>query len=243
MRRIIVTGDSGGLGMGIVECLLEDKQEKYFVIGVSRKINENVQYLQDKYNGQYVHYNFDLNNSRDIKNFYFDNLKKYGVIQGLVNNSAYAYDDLVSNARIEDLEKMFNINIISVILLTKYFIRNLLLHGVDGNIVNISSVSASTGYKGLSMYAATKGALESFTRGIAREWGMKKIRANCVSPGFMETNMSKKLDLKIKNRIYSRNCLGKPTDLCSVAETVKFLLSEKSSSITGAIIDVDNGTI
>ena len=93
------------------------------------------------------------------------------------------------------------------------------------------------------MYAATKGALESFSKTVAREFGSKKIRSNCVAPGFMETSMSKSLSDNQKDRIYKRTSLKEPTDMQSVSNTVKFLIDEGSSSITGQVIHVDNGTI
>ncbi len=111
------------------------------------------------------------------------------------------------------------------------------------SIVHISSVCAHTGYKGLSMYAATKGAIESFSKNLAREWGEFGIRSNCVVPGFMETAMSEKLNTEMKGRIYARTSMKQPTSMDSVASTVEFLISDYSASITGQNIHVDNGTI
>ena len=189
------------------------------------------------------HLTFDLQESSKIKDLYINKLKKQGPIWGLVNNSAHPYDDLVTNANLDDLENMFRINVYSPMMLTKYMIRDMLLHNVSGSLVYISSVSAHTGYKGLSMYAASKGALESYSRTVAREWGEKGIRSNCVAPGFMETRMSSALSNDQKDRIYKRTSLKKETSIQSVAQTVEFLLSDRSSSITGSVIDVDSGTV
>jgi 3-oxoacyl-[acyl-carrier protein] reductase len=239
MKTIIVTGDSRGLGYNITETLLKDG---YRVVGISRKENEEIINLKEKYEN-YVHVNFDLSNSDKIKELYLEELKPYGPIHGLVNNAALAYDDIITNAAIEPLEKMFKVNVFSAVMLTKYVIRDMLLNDVRGSIVHITSVCAHTGYKGLSMYAATKGALESFSKTVAREFGTKKIRSNCVAPGFMETSMSKSLSDNQKDRIYKRTSLKEPTDMKSVSNTVKFLIDEGSSSITGQVLHVDNGTI
>jgi len=239
MKTIIVTGDSRGLGYNITETLLKDG---YRVVGISRKENEEIINLKEKYEN-YVHVNFDLSNSDKIKELYLEELKPYGPIHGLVNNAALAYDDIITNAAIEPLEKMFKVNVFSAVMLTKYVIRDMLLNDVRGSIVHITSVCAHTGYKGLSMYAATKGALESFSKTVAREFGTKKIRSNCVAPGFMETSMSKSLSDNQKDRIYKRTSLKEPTDMQSVSNTVKFLIDEGSSSITGQVLHVDNGTI
>ncbi len=109
--------------------------------------------------------------------------------------------------------------------------------------MHISSVSAHTGYKGLAMYASTKGAMEAFSLDTAREWGICGIRSNVVAPGFMETNISAKLTDEQKQKIYQRTALKKATDVQSVAEIVYFLLSDKAGSITGTVVRVDNGTI
>ncbi|THC82881.1 SDR family oxidoreductase, partial [Bacteroides fragilis] len=92
-----------------------------------------------------------------------------------------------------------------------------------GSIIHISSISVHTGYKGLSMYASSKGALEAFSKDTAREWGQLGIRSNVVVPGFMETAMSSSLTEEQKDRIYKRTSLKQATDVRSVAETVAFL--------------------
>lgn len=240
MKWIIVTGDSGGLGSAIVQNILN--KEKYGVIGISRNLNKNIIALM-KNNQNYVHINFDLVNSSEIRDLYKNKIKTLGEVIGLVNNSAMAYDDIITNANVNRIEKMFSINVYSPMILTKYVIRDMLLHNNKGSIVHISSVSAHTGYKGLSMYAATKGALETFSKNIAREWGIKGIRSNCVAPGFMETAISSSLTEEQKYKIYQRTSLKKVTSVESVASMVVFLLSEEAKSITGTVVNVDNGTV
>lgn len=241
MKWVIVTGDTGGLGGAIIKAILLDNN--CGVIGISRKENDATNSFKNLYKDKYVHINYDLSNVDAIKDLYKREVKKIGEIYGLVNNSAYAYDDLVTNANVENLDKMFRINVFSPIMLTKYAIRDMLLYKKEGSIVHITSVCAHTGYKGLSMYASTKGAMEAFSKTVAREWGEKGIRSNCVAPGFMETGMSESLTHDQKDRIYKRTSLKKETNVESVAETVAFLISKKSISITGSILHVDNGTI
>ena len=240
MKWIIVTGDSGGLGTAIVKRILDEGQ--YGVIGISRSLNESVTNMANE-NFNYLHINFDLENTSEIKYLYKNKIKAIVQIVGLVNNSAMAYDDIITNAHVDRIEKMFKINVYSPMILTKYAIRDMLLHNNKGSIVNISSVSAHTGYKGLSMYAATKGAIEAFSKNVAREWGSRGIRSNCVAPGFMETAISSSLTEEQKQKIYQRTSLKKATDIESVASMVVFLLTEKAFSITGSVINVDNGTI
>lgn len=241
MKWIIVTGDSKGVGREIVEQILSETD--YGVIGISRTSEVSAQDLLATYPERFKPISFDLANVKDVKRLYLDEIKKIGPVYGMVNNAAFAYDDIISNLNIEKLEAMFQVNVFSAMHLAKYAIRDMLLHKTAGSIVHVSSVSAHTGYKGLSMYAATKGAIEAFSKNTAREWGIKGIRSNCVVPGFMETSMSETLTEDQKSRIYQRNSLKKETDVSSVASTVLFLLSDKSNSITGTVVHVDNGTI
>lgn len=241
MKWIIVTGDSKGVGREIVGQILSETD--YGVIGISRSSEELADDLLTTYPDRFKPLSFDLANVKDVKRLYLDKIKKIGPIYGMVNNAAFAYDDIISNLNVEKLEAMFQVNVFSAMHLTKYAIRDMLLHKTQGSIVHISSISAHTGYKGLSMYAATKGALEAFSKNTAREWGSKGIRSNCVVPGFMETSMSESLTENQKERIYQRTSLKKETDVASVASTVLFLLSNQSSSITGTVVHVDNGTI
>jgi 3-oxoacyl-[acyl-carrier protein] reductase len=138
---------------------------------------------------------------------------------------------------------MMKINVTAAMLLTKVAIRRMLLHRTSGALVHVSSICAHTGYKGLAMYAATKGALEAFSRSVAREWGSRGIRSNCVVPGFMETAMSQALDADQKQRIYRRTALRSATHPESVASTIAYLLTDSARSVTGQNYFVDNGTI
>ena len=241
MKWIIVTGDSGGLGSAIVENILKDLE--YGVIGISRKLGEDTQVLLNKYQERYKHIDFDLSSPDKIKDLYINTIKPIGRIYGLVNNSANAYDDIATNMNLERLEHMFKVNVYSPMFLTKYAIRDMLLANTKGSIIHISSVSAHTGYKGLSMYASTKGALEAFSKGIAREWGVRGIRSNCVAPGFMETKISSSLTVEQKDKIYKRTSLKKATEVESVAKAITFLLSAQAASITGTVVNIDCGTV
>jgi 3-oxoacyl-[acyl-carrier protein] reductase len=236
-KVIIVTGESRGLGELIAEKILQ--RTSFYVVGLSRTQSSRLV----AYSNRYFHFKADLSDPAKISSIYHESIKPLGAISGLVNNSATAYDDLVTNMKLDDLEKMYAINVFSPMILTKYAIRDMIGNKVNGSIVHISSVCTETGYKGLALYASTKGALESFSKNTAREWGTYGIRSNCVAPGFMETQMSSSLGDEMKEKIYARTSLKAATSIESVAETVLFLLSEKAVSITGQIFRVDNGTV
>lgn len=241
MKNILVTGVSKGLGLVITEKLL---QKNYCVWGVCRKISPELKKIIAEFPDLLHIKQFDLAETDQINQEVFKNFVNLDVeLAGVVNNAAMAYDDIVTNLNLGPLTKMYHVNVFSPLMITKYAIRNMLLHRVKGSIIYISSISVHTGYKGLAMYASTKGALEAFSKNTAREWGTKGIRSNCLVAGFMETTMSSSLTEEQKNRIYKRTSLKQPTSKSSVARMVEFLLSEKAKSITGQSIHVDSGTI
>ena len=226
----LVTGCSKGLGKSIcLKLLLKGCK----VIGVSR--------TKVDFDGKFTHLKVNLSEGEnEIKNYLLENNIK---LSGFVNNAAFAYDDIITNLNRKSLLDMYKTNVFTPMMLTKVIIRNFLLHKKKGSIVHISSISAHTGYKGLAMYASTKGSLEAFSKATAREWGRLNIRSNCVVPGFMETAMSSSLNDKQKSKIKRRTSLGNLTDIDSVSNTVLHLLFEDSRSITGQNIFVDSGTL
>ncbi len=241
MKNILITGVSRGLGFKIAETLL---QEGYRLYGVNRTISDELQSLQKNFPQQLHLKSFDLSNTGDVKVLLLNDFLTLDTpLHGFVNNAAMAYDDIVTNINADTLEHMYRINVFTPMILTKYVIRNMLLHQIRGSIVHISSISVHTGYKGLAMYASTKGALEAFSKNTAREWGERKIRSNCIVAGFMETAMNAALSKEQKDRIYRRTSLKEATEAASVADMAAHLLSDKARSITGQNIFVDAGTI
>ena len=244
MKTIVITGDSRGVGLSITKELLS---KGFRIIGLSRTSTKDTESLIAKYgDGRYDHINYDLQEIKGIKELYRQKLRSLTIdegIYGYINNAALAYDDIITNLNYENLDKMFKVNVFSPMMLTKYVLRDMLLHKTKGVIIHISSISVHTGYKGLAMYASAKGAMEAFSKNTAREWGGLGIRSNIVCPGFMDTEMSSSLSEDQKNRIFNRNSLKKPVEVDAVAATVSFLLSEGAKGITGEVIHVDNGTI
>ena len=240
MQNILLTGISRGLGLAIATKLLN---EGYCVFGVSRTQTDDILTLREKFSN--FHFlSFDLSNPEAIKNGLLKKKLLFDIpIHAFINNAAQAYDDIISNLNYRRLEAMFKVNVFAPLMTTKFIIRNMLLHKTKGAIIHVSSISVHTGYKGLAMYASTKGALEAFSKNTAREWGSKGIRSNVVVPGFMETAMSSTLSETQKKTIANRTALKELTDIESVANTVAFLISEQAKSITGQNIHVDAGTI
>lgn len=239
MRLYLVTGDTGVVGHRIAEKILLNPECK--VLGVSRKHNERTTDLKARFKDRYEHLLFDLSNLEKIEEFFETEIKPKGPVNGFVNNSALAYDVLVSKAEVEKIVSMFTVNMLSPIMVTKCVINNMVENNIGGALVHISSVTAHRGYPMLSMYGCSKGGMEAFSRGIAREWGKKSIRSNCVAPGYMKTDINSNLPEETAKKLYAATALKKETDVDNVAKMVWFLLSDDANSITGEVIRVDCG--
>lgn len=240
MKNILVTGVSRGLGLMICSTLLIDG---YNVYGVSRIESDDIKHLQDQYPNSFFFKSIDLKDSQNVVKNIKEFIPNDIPLHGFVNNAATAYDDIITNMNVDELKYMYDVNVFSPLMITKFVIRNMIFNRLKGSIVHISSISVHTGYKGLSMYASTKGALEAFSKNTSREWGEKGIRSNCIVSGFMDTDMSSSINHQLKEKIKNRTSLKELTDIKSVSHSVEFLLSDKSKSITGQIINVDSGTI
>ncbi|HOJ04250.1 MAG TPA: SDR family oxidoreductase [Bacteroidota bacterium] len=239
MNLVMITGASRGIG---AEITLELLRQGYQVVGVSR--GGPLEEVKEAYASSYRHIQCDLSDVAAVTEYIIQpEFIKGASYYGLINNAAVAYDDIVTNIDYSALTSMFAINTMIPMLLTKYAIRNMLNYDKAGSLIHVSSICAHTGYKGLAMYAATKGAMESFSRTTAREWGSRGIRSNCIVPGFTETDMNQNMEEAMRSRIYARTALREPTRKESIAATVHFLLSDRSRSITGQNIFVDSGTI
>jgi 3-oxoacyl-[acyl-carrier protein] reductase len=240
-KNILVTGVSRGLGLAISRAVVE---KGWTLFGVSRRLTPEYEDLAKRHAGCVHFFAHDLGDVEGVQTRIFKDFTGLEIpLHGFVNNAAMAYDDLVSNLDMQRLREMYDLNVFAPMMVTRQVLRNMVLHGQGGSIVHVSSISAHTGYKGLAMYASTKGALEAFSKNTAREWGERGIRSNCVVAGFMETAMSGALGEGQRLRIHQRTALKQPASLDSVAETVVFLLGKGASSITGQNLFVDSGTI
>ena len=190
-KHVLVSGVSQGLGLAIARAVLA---QGWTVSGVSRRLSYEYAALQAEHGARARFHLFDLSRTDDVKAELFEKFLPFDLpLHGYVNNAAVAYDDIVTNLDAARLRAMYEVNVFAPMMITKYAIRHMLFTRTAGSIVHISSISVHTGYKGLAMYASTKGALEAFSKNTAREWGERGIRSNCIVAGFMETAMTGKL--------------------------------------------------
>jgi 3-oxoacyl-[acyl-carrier protein] reductase len=235
MRNVLVTGGSRGIGLAIARKLASGG---YNVIAVARSESEE---LRAAAKGGNVHFHpWDLSEIDAIPAFVKAVREKFGAIYGLVNNAGLGTEGLLATMHNSDIEALVRLNVLSPVILTKYVVRHMMADG-EGRIVNISSIIASTGYNGLSVYGATKAAATGFTRSLAREVGKLGITVNAVAPGFIATELTQTLSDEARQRIAGRSALRRLPETDDVARMVEYLLGEGGRNITGSVLTVDAG--
>lgn len=241
MRNVIVTGGSRGLGLGIARKLTETG---YRAIAVARKQNSDLaatmQVAEIANPGSFHFVPFDLSEIERISDLVKTLQNEFGPIYGLVNNAGMSFDGTLALTPTSQIEQLVRVNTLSPMVLTKYVVRSMMADG-GGRIVNIASITAFTGYSGLSVYSATKASLIGFSRSMAREVGRVGVTVNSVAPGFIETDMTQGLKDEHRHQIERRSALKRLADIDDVANAVEFLLSEKAKNITGTVLTVDAG--
>ena len=238
MKTIIVTGATRGLGLAISRQCISDG---FKVIAIGRTITRELSSLMQQHPDSVVFERYDFSDLTGIHSLAIDLSKKYGRPWGLVNNAAIGHDGILATLHERDIADLIKINIEAPILLTKYVLRSMLLNR-GGRIINVSSIIATTGFNGLSVYGATKAALAGFTKSLSREVGKANITVNTLAPGYMETDMTSALQGDKLESIKRRSPLGHLAKVEDAAYAVSYLLSERSSNITGTTITVDAGS-
>ena len=241
MRSVIVTGGSRGLGLGISTRLAASG---YRVIAIARSETDELRAAAaaaEKSGRGALHFRaFDLAETRGIAALVAGLHKEFRPLYGLVNNAGIGTGGVLAIMPDEQIERLLQINVQAPLVLSKYVVRRMMSER-GGRIVNISSIVASTGYQGLSVYSATKAALLGLTRSLAREVGPLGITVNAVAPGFADTEMTRELGEGEREKIMRRSALRRLVTSEDVAGTVEFLLSDAAKSITGTTLTVDAG--
>jgi 3-oxoacyl-[acyl-carrier protein] reductase len=242
MRNVIVTGGSRGLGLGIARKLTG---AGYRVIALARKENPELQAAMQEADlvnpGSFHFVPFDLIALEAIPELVKSLRKNHGPIYGLVNNAGMSFDGSLAMMPASQIEQLVRMNTVSPMMITKSVVRCMMADG-GGRIVNLSSITAFTGYSGLSVYSATKASLLGFSRSLAREVGRMGINVNSVAPGFIDTDMTQGMKEEQRQQIERRSALKRLADLDDVANAVEFLLSDKAKNITGTVLTVDAGS-
>ena len=235
-RNIIVTGASGGIGNSIIEKLYQAGANILASGTRIEKLNE----LKNKFENIKT-LKFDISQSDKIEEFLENAVKELGgSLDCIVNNAGITQDNLAIRMSLEEWQKVIDINLTSTFLMSKYAIKKM-LKNKSGKIVNITSVVGHTGNLGQANYTASKAGIIAMSKSLAIEYAKKNININCISPGFIKTAMTDKLDEKFKETIISKipsARLGEPDD---IANAVLFLCSNQSHYINGETLHVNGG--
>ena len=235
-KNIIVTGASGGIGNSIIQKL----NEKGANILASGTRIEKLEELKKNYENIKI-LKFDISKSDKIEEF-IDNASNElgGNLHCIVNNAGVTQDNLAIRMSLEEWQKVIDINLTSTFLMCKFSIKKM-LKNKSGKIVNITSVVGHTGNLGQANYTASKAGIIAMSKSLAIEYAKKNININCISPGFIKTAMTDKIDEKFKELIISKipsARLGEPED---IANAVLFLCSNQSNYINGETLHVNGG--
>ena len=234
-KNIIITGASGGIGNSIVEKFYEHGAN---VLASGTKV-EKLEELKKKFDKIKI-IKFDISQIEKIEEFIDNAASELGGLDCIVNNAGITQDNLAIRMSIEEWKKVIDINLTSTFLMSKFAIKKM-LKNKQGKVVNITSVVGHTGNLGQANYTASKAGIVAMSKSLAIEYAKKNININCISPGFIKTTMTDKIDQKYKDTIVSKipsARLGEPED---IANAVLFLTSANSDYINGETIHVNGG--
>jgi 3-oxoacyl-[acyl-carrier protein] reductase len=234
-KKILITGATGGIGYSLVKKFYELGSDVLATGTNEDKLNK----LKNEFKNIKTK-SFKLDQHSAIENFIDSCHSELGSIDALVNNAGITLDNLSIRLTEEHWKKVIDINLTSTFLMCKQIIKKM-LKNKHGKIINITSIVAHTGNLGQANYAASKAGIIGFSKSLAIEYAKKKINVNCISPGFIKTEMTDKINEDFKKMLISkipRGDLGKGDDIANCAA---FLASEMSDYITGETIHVNGG--
>ena len=234
-KKILITGATGGIGGSLVE-----KFNKFGSNIVATGTNEEkLNKLQTKYPNLIIE-KFKLDEHENIEGFIEKVSKKLGGLDILINNAGITLDNLSIRLTNENWKKVLDINLTSTFLMCKFAVKRMLKQK-NGKIINITSIVGHTGNLGQANYAASKAGIIAFSKSLAIEYAKKNININCVSPGFIQTEMTDKINEDFKKTLISRIPSGHLGTGEDVSNCVAFLASDMAKYINGETIHVNGG--
>lgn len=237
-KKIFVTGGSRGIGAAIVRVLAHAGASVAFTYSTNEAKAQEL--LKTLPGANHLCFQLNVADSAAVEKVADQLLQKWSTIDGVVNNAGITKDQLLLRMKPEDFDQVIATNLTGVFSITKAFSKSM-LKARHGAFVNISSVIGSTGNSGQANYAASKGGLEAFTKSIALELASRGIRANCVAPGYIKSDMTDALTADQLAKFNEKIPLARAGEGEEVAHAVAFLLSDAASYITGQTLHVNGG--
>lgn len=233
----VVSGGSRSLGRVLVERLLADG---WRVATFSRKANDFIEETAEKNPDTFYWQGADLGEPQNIRDFARNVGKRFGRVDLLINNAGVLHQELFLTTAAKQIEMLIGNNLLAPIVLTQACARLMVRNG-GGVVVNISSINAVRGYRGVAVYAAAKAGLDGFSRSLARELGAFNIRVNSIVPGFFESDMTADVTAVNREKIQHRTPLGRLGTADEIADAVLYLASPQAGFVTGQSLVIDGG--
>jgi len=235
-KNIIVTGATGGIGSSIVKKLSENGAN---IMASGTKVHK-LEELKKKFNNLKI-LPFDISQNDKVENFIDQASNELGGnLDCIINNAGVTNDNLAIRMTLDEWKRVIDLNLTSTFLMCKYAIKKM-LKNKKGKIINITSVVGHTGNIGQSNYTASKAGLVAMSKSLALEYAKKNITINCISPGFIKTAMTDKIDEKFKEIIVSKIPSARLGDPDDIANAVIFLASNNADYINGETLHVNGG--
>ena len=234
-KKVFITGGTAGIGLSILESFYKLEAD-IFTIGTNV---ENLKTIQSTF-PKIKTANFNLENHQKIEELVKEAKDKLGGLDIVINNAGITKDNLAIRMSDEEWNKVININLTAVFLICKYSIKAMMKQDA-GSIINISSIVGHTGNFGQANYSSAKAGIVAMSKSLAKEYAKKNIRINCISPGFIDTKMTKNINEEFKKKLIENIPLGKLGTGNDIANCALFLASDLSSYITGETIHVNGG--
>ena len=234
-KKVFITGGTAGIGLSILESFYKLEAD-IFTIGTNV---ENLKTIQSNF-PKIKTANFNLENHQKIEELVKEAKDKLGGLDIVINNAGITKDNLAIRMSDEEWNKVININLTAVFLICKYSIKAMMKQDA-GSIINISSIVGHTGNFGQANYSSAKAGIVAMSKSLAKEYAKKNIRINCISPGFIDTKMTKNINEEFKKKLIENIPMGKLGTGDDIANCALFLASDLSSYITGETIHVNGG--
>jgi len=234
-KKVLITGGTAGIGLSILESFYKLEAD-IFTIGTNVENLKNIQSSFPKIKTS----NFNLENHQKIEELVKEVKEKLGGLDIVINNAGITKDNLAIRMSHEEWNKVININLTAVFLICKYSIKAMMKQDA-GSIINISSIVGHTGNFGQANYSSAKAGIVAMSKSLAKEYAKKNIRINCISPGFIDTKMTKNINEEFKKKLIENIPMGKLGTGNDIANCALFLASDLSSYITGETIHVNGG--
>lgn len=242
-KTALITGANHGLGVAISKCLAAEGANIALNYVADKDIAiDFVNELESKYGIKAEAFYADISKENDVNVMFKNAVSKFKKINILINNAAISPTSLVKDTLIEDWNKTIQINLTGIFLTSKYIVNHLIENKIKGRIVNMASTAAFAGStSGRAHYDASKGGVISFTFSLAREVGKYGINVNAIAPGMMMTEMTRERLLANKEKYLSNIPLNRFGEIEEIANVAVFLASDKSSYMTGAVVNISGG--